>query len=74
MTKHKHKLSLLLILTLLLMTSAVAFADGGGPETPPPDNTTTYLFNINGYWIAMTPLAYFIDTMGYGVCVALMWC
>jgi hypothetical protein len=65
----------LLILTLLLIFSVPALADDPTPTAlGDANNTTTYVFYVNGYYIAMTPFAYVITTMGYDVCQALFWC
>jgi hypothetical protein len=57
MTQHKPKLAVLLILTLLLMFSGAAFADGTDPG-PSSNNTTTYLIQMGGYWVAVTYVDY----------------
>lgn len=71
----------LLFCMVFVPIAASAQTPAVGPTMPPPmfenggdDNTTTYLYFVNGYVIAMTPLSYFIITWGYDVCQALLWC
>jgi hypothetical protein len=84
MTLRKRVLTLMLALLMFAMpilVNAQTTDPAVGPTMPPPmfqnggdDNTTTYLYFVNGYVIAMSPLAYFIITWGYDVCQALLWC